>query len=364
MRLSSLNGTGFRNLAGFSLEFDAGRNIFIGPNGAGKTNLLEAIYYLCIGRSMRAHAEDQQLVGFSAGLLRLEGRAVSAQGELSVEVGYDRTEKRVRINGELQQRLSGLIGRLPVVSLSPEDDELCKGGPAERRRFLDLAISQLSRAYLADLQECRRVLAHRNKLLADWRDGRSRGDTLDAWNAQLQAVGARITAKRLAVVAALAPLAEGHYRSIAGNGERLGLRYRLSYPVGPGTDPGEALGQALAANTAFERSRGLSMYGPHRDDLEIALDGQRIRSFGSQGQQRTAAIALKLAEAGLLARELGDQPLVLLDEIFAELDGRRGANLVDRLDPGCQAFIASAHDNGLAGAFRRFRIDSGMISIA
>ncbi|MRR09399.1 DNA replication/repair protein RecF [bacterium] len=362
MHLSSLTGTGFRNLAGFSLEFDPQRNIFIGPNGAGKTNLLEAIYYLCIGRSMRAHAEDQQLVGFSSALLRLEGRAATAQGPLAVEVGYDKAEKRVRINGELQQRLSGLIGRLPVVSLSPEDDELCKGGPAERRRFLDLAISQLSRSYLADLQECRRVLAHRNKLLADWRDGRSRGDTLDAWNAQLRAVGSRITAKRLAVVGGLAPLAEDHYRAIAGNGERLGLRYRFSYPVEPGGDHAAALGLALSANTAFERSRGLSMYGPHRDDLELALDGQRIRSFGSQGQQRTAAIALKLAEAGLLARELGDQPLVLLDEIFAELDGRRGANLVDRLDPGCQAFIASAHDNGLAGAFRRFRIDAGGIA--
>lgn len=364
MRLLSISGSGFRNLNDFALEFDQGRNIFIGPNGAGKTNLLEAIFYLCIGRSMRINAEDEQLVRFSGGLLRLEGRAVNAQGQLAVEVGYDKEEKRLRINGEVQQKLSELIGRLPIVSLSPEDDELCKAGPSVRRRFMDLAIAQFSRSYLADLQEYRRVLAQRNKLLADWRDGRTRGELFDVWNRQLHECGTRVIRKRLAVIGDLAELAGARYDRIAGGRERLGLRYHHSFRADPGEELEPAFLRALSSNADFERARGLTMYGPHRDDLEITIDGYRIRNFGSQGQQRSAAIALKLAEAELLARELGEQPVILLDEIFAELDGQRSANLVKQLDPGHQVFIASAHDNGLAdsAAFRKYRVESGNVA--
>jgi DNA replication and repair protein RecF len=365
MHITNLNGSGFRNLDDFSLEFDRSKNIFIGPNGAGKTNLLEAIYYLCIGRSMRISAEDQQLVRFDKSLLRLEGRAQSLQGALAVEVGYDKVEKRLKINGEVQQKLSELMGRMPVVSLSPEDDELCKAGPAVRRRWLDLAISQFSKPYLSDLQEYRRVLQQRNKLLQDWRDGRSQGESLGAWNQQLLGCGLRIVRKRLQVVDGLTQLAVARYARIAGGKETLGLRYHYSCATGPGETYQEAWLRALESNAQFERSRGQTMYGPHRDDLEIAISGARIRSFGSQGQQRTAAIALKLAEADLLAAELGEKPVILLDEIFAELDGQRGANLVGQLDPGHQVFIASAHDNGVSENFAmsKFRVDAGKISI-
>ncbi|HTY08661.1 MAG TPA: DNA replication/repair protein RecF [Candidatus Edwardsbacteria bacterium] len=366
MRITSLSGSGFRNLDDFSLEFDRSKNIFIGPNGAGKTNMLEALYYLCIGRSMRINAEDVQLVRFDRGLLRLEGRAESSQGPLSVEVGYDKAEKRLKINGEVQQKLSELIGRMPVVSLSPEDDELCKAGPAVRRRFLDLAISQFSKAYLADLQDYRRVLQQRNRLLLDWRDGRSQGESLDAWNRQLCGSGLRIVKKRLAVIDGLKELAGGRYARIAGGAERLGLRYHYSCQVEPGEPYETAWQRALADNAQFERMRGTTMYGPHRDDLEITIAGLRARSFGSQGQQRSAAIALKLAEADLLAAELKEKPVVLLDEIFAELDGSRGANLVEQLDPGHQVFIASAHDNGVSESFaiRKFRVESGRVTAA
>jgi DNA replication and repair protein RecF len=363
MHLLKLSGSGFRNLCDFALEFDQSRNIFTGSNGAGKTNLLEAIHYLCIGRSMRIGIEESQLIGFSSTLLRLEGEAETLAGRLAVEAGLCPAEKRLKVNGEIQQRLSGLIGRLPVVSLSPEDDELCKSGPGVRRRFLDLAIAQFSRSYLADLQEYRRLLAQRNRLLADWRDGHARGEGLDAWNQQLHQCGARIIAKRLAAIERLAGLSSGRYRDIASGRERLEIAYRFSFRADPGEGPGDALLRALLSNTAFERSRGMTMYGPHRDDLAITIDGRPVRNFGSQGQQRSAAIALKLAEADLLGQELGEQPVILLDEIFAELDSARAANLVGQLDPGCQVFIASAHDNGLSDAFaiKRFRIESGNI---
>ncbi|MDI6740589.1 MAG: DNA replication/repair protein RecF [Candidatus Edwardsbacteria bacterium] len=364
MRLLSLTGGGFRNLDDFSLEFDQGRNFFVGPNGAGKTNLLEAVFYLCIGRSMRINAEDEHLIRFSKELLRLEGQAVSGQGTLAVEVGYNKAEKRLKINGEVQQKLSELIGRLPIVSLSPEDDELCKAGPSIRRRFMDLAISQFSKSYLADLQEYRRILAQRNKLLMDWRDGRSQGESFDAWNQQLYDCGLRVIKKRLAVIDDLKEVAGSRYYRISGGRERLGLRYHYSFKIEPGEKFEGAFMRALSSNAAFERARGLTMYGPHRDDLEIAISGSRIRSFGSQGQQRTAAIAIKLAEAELLAQELKEKPVIMLDEIFAELDSERGANLLEQLDPGHQVFIASAHDNGLSDkfAFKKFRVESGRVT--
>ena len=163
----------------------------------------------------------------------------------------------------------------------------------------------------------------------------------------------------------LAQLAGDRYHRISAGRERLGLRYHSSFTIEPGETIESAFARALSSNAAFERSRGLTMYGPHRDDLEITISGSRIRNFGSQGQQRSAAIAIKLAEAELLARELGEQPVILLDEIFAELDSERGANLVEQLDSGHQVFIASAHDSGLsdASAFKKFRVESGRVAV-
>lgn len=365
MHLKTLKGIGFRNLADFELEFSPHKNLFTGGNGAGKTNLLEAIYYLCIGRSQRESAEDEHLIQFNKDLMRLEGRAETKGGEVQVETALNKEEKRLRINGEPQSKLSELIGRLPIVSLSPEDDELCKAGPGNRRRFLDMAISQFSRSYLADLQEYRRILHQRNRLLFDIREGRAEGNSLEAWNQQLINCGAKIVRKRLEVIDDLKEMAGSRYVRISGGRERLGLRYHLSFKTEPGEGLEAAFQRALATNFEFERRRGMTMFGPHRDDLEISIGGQRIRSFGSQGQQRTAAIALKLGEAEMLANQLGEKPVVLLDEIFAELDRDRGNFLVDQLEPDYQVFIATAKDDDVSvkDGFRRFRVEAGRIAV-
>jgi DNA replication and repair protein RecF len=364
MHLKSLKGTGFRNLSDFELEFSPTKNLFHGGNGTGKTNLLEAIYYLSIGRSHREAAEDEHLIQFNKDLMRLEGAAEARGGEILVESALNKEEKRLRINGEPQQKLSELIGRMPIVSLSPEDDELCKGGPGNRRRFLDMAISQFSRTYLADLQEYRRILHQRNRLLFDIREGRADAGSLEVWNQQLVNCGAKIIRKRLEVIDDLKEMAGSRYMRISGGRERLGLRYHLSCKTEPGEGVEQAFNRALASSFEFEKRRGLTMFGPHRDDLEITIAGHRIRNFGSQGQQRTAAIALKLAEAEMLAGQLGEKPVILLDEIFAELDRDRGGFLVDQLEPDYQIFIATAKEEDVSArdGFRRFRVEAGRVT--
>jgi DNA replication and repair protein RecF len=364
MHLKSLKGTGFRNLYDFELEFSPQKNLFFGGNGSGKTNLLEAIYYLSIGRSQRETAEDEHLIQFNKDLLRLEGVAEAKSGEILVESALNKEEKRLKINGEPQQRLSELIGRMPIVSLSPEDDDLCKGGPGNRRRFMDMAISQFSKTYLADLQEYRKILHQRNRLLFDIREGRADSESLSVWNQQLVGCGSKIVRKRLEVIDDLKEMAGSRYMRISGGRERLGLRYHLSCKTEPGEGVDQAFLRALNTSFEFEKRRGLTMFGPHRDDLEITIAGQRIRSFGSQGQQRTAAIALKLAEAEMLAGQLGEKPAILLDEIFAELDRDRGGLLVNQLEPDYQIFIATAKEDDVSkkDGFKRFRVEAGRVT--
>jgi DNA replication and repair protein RecF len=365
MYIKSIRGSNFRNLTNFELEFSQGKNLFLGSNGAGKTNLLELIHYLCIGRSMRSAAEDEQLICFSREWFRLEGNAQSSEGEIAIEAAFNKEEKRLKINGELQQKLSGLIGRMPVVSLSPEDDDLCKSGASIRRRFMDLAISQFSKTYLADLQEYNRVLKQRNHLLYAIKEGRSNNASLDVWNQQLVESGMKVSNKRIEVIDDLKELAGSKYVGISGGRERLGLRYHFSYKIESGQKIEELFAKALTNGFEFERRRGITMFGPHRDDLEISLSGVPIRQFGSQGQQRTAAISLKLAVAEIMAKQLREKPVILLDEIFAELDSDRSALLVSQLDPESQVFIASAHDNDVTkgDGFKKFRMEEGRVSI-
>lgn len=363
MFIKSLKGSNFRNLSSFDLEFAPGKNLFLGLNGSGKTNLLEAIHYLCIGRSMRSVAEDEQMIGFTREWFRLEGVAQTTEGEINVEAAYNKEEKRLKINGELQQKLSELIGRMPVISLSPEDDDLCKSGPGVRRRFMDLAISQFSRTYLADLQDYNRILKQRNQLLYAIKEGRSNAASLEVWNQQLVECGMKLVRKRMEVIDDLKEMAGSRYVGISGGRERLGLRYHLSYKYEPGQPIEEAFAKALATGFEFERRRGITMFGPHRDDMEISLAGMRIRQFGSQGQQRTAAIALKLAVAEIMAAQLKEKPVILLDEIFAELDSQRAGLLIQQLDPEYQVFVASAHENDITrqDGFKIFRVEEGRI---
>jgi DNA replication and repair protein RecF len=322
----------FRNIERLDLHPPADGLVVIGENGHGKTNLLEAIYYLALLRSVRG-ARDADLVRFGAAGFHLAAD-VALDARREIAVGFERQgkRKRVRVDGAEASRLSDALGALPSVMFSPRDVDLVAGAPSERRRFLDVTLALTSRPYLVALQRYRAALAHRNAALRDAaRSGR--GDSrIAVWEAPLAEHGAVLWTARVAWVAACAPLFAERCAAI---GERAPVRMRYATPLAaPLADPAPAaaaLAAALAAGRAHDVRRGITHAGPHRDDVELTIAGRDLRVFGSAGQQRTAAIALRMLEAETLRAAVGRAPIVLLDDPFAELDARRAHRILELL---------------------------------
>jgi DNA replication and repair protein RecF len=329
----------FRNLARVTLTFPREGAAIVGDNGHGKTNLLEAIYYLQLLRSVRG-ARDQDLVRFGTAGFHITAEAMVGRRH-TLTAAFERTGKRkkVTIDGAEPPRLSDALGSLPSVMFSPRDVELVAGAPSERRRFLDVALALTSRRYLAALQQYRAALVRRNAAL---RDAARKGDSgaiarASVWEPALAEHGAILWAARVAWVERVA---EDFSRLTASIGERADARIRYATSssasavvrAGASTpDLASHLRESLEAHRTADLRRGLTHVGPHRDDLDLTLDGHPLRAFGSAGQQRTASIALRLLEAATL-RGAGSTPLVLLDDPFAELDARRAARILELLD--------------------------------
>ncbi|MDX1394230.1 MAG: DNA replication and repair protein RecF [Gemmatimonadota bacterium] len=338
--LGHLSLRSFRNFDELDCDFPEGGVAIIGPNGSGKTNLLEAIYYLEVFRSFRG-APDGQLVRFGDDVFRIEGRL--AGEELDVAAAYDRSRriKKVEIGRREAERVSDGIGKLGVAVFRLEDIEIVRGAPGERRRFLDVALSLTRPGYLASLQRYRSLLAQRNEAL---RRGVAAAE-IAAWSTGLVETGARVTASRQRWVLEGASGYAAHYDTISG-GDRADLVYAASIARGAKTGPAaepegvdvweERFAKALEASAERERRRGMTVVGPHRDDVSFPIaapEGDRdLRRFGSSGQQRTAALALRLLEADRLREGLERQPIYLLDDVFAELDEQRSRRLLELLE--------------------------------
>jgi DNA replication and repair protein RecF len=327
----------FRNLARVSLEVPREGMAIVGDNGHGKTNLVEAIYYLQLLRSVRG-ARDQDVVRFGAPGFHIAAEAIVGRPR-SLTAAFQRAGKRkkVTVDGAEADRLSDALGALPSVMFSPRDVALVAGSPSERRRFLDVALALTSRRYLAALQQYRAALVRRNAAL---RDASKRGESgsvarAAVWEPALAEHGALLWAARVAWVERVS---EDFGRLCASIGERgeARMRYATSAAgsaVRSGTsvpDLAARLTESLESHRSVDVRRGLTHVGPHRDDLELTLDGHQLRAFGSAGQQRTASIALRLLEAATL-RGAGSSPLVLLDDPFAELDARRAGRILELL---------------------------------
>ncbi|MEO7082985.1 MAG: DNA replication and repair protein RecF [Gemmatimonadaceae bacterium] len=335
-RLLHLALRDFRNLARVELDAPADGFVVIGENGQGKTNLLESIYYLQILRSTRG-ARDQDLVRFGADSFHI-GASVDAERCHEIGIGFERTgkRKRVRLDGAIPEKLTDALGALPSVMFSPTDVELISGAPSARRRFLDimLALTGAPRGYLGALQSYRAALARRNAALREHaRANRANPSAVSVWEPALAKHGAALFAERRAWVTAIESRFTELCREIGETG-RVVIRYSSS--LNDTEDPAAALVGALAERRAGDLRRGLTSVGPHRDDLSITLEDpsgtpRELRSFGSAGQQRSAAIALRMLEAATFTERTGRAPLFLLDDPFAELDVRRSTRVLELL---------------------------------
>ena len=310
--------------------------MFIGPNGQGKTNLLEAVAMLALSSSPRARREHE-LVGPVGPGSRIEAQ-VETDGavrelSLALDVEGPRTRRTIEVDGA-RRRAFDLPGHFRVVLFWPDDLGLVKGGPDLRRRFLNQMLVQVQPGYARALAGLRRILEQRNSLLkriASGEAGPAGEDMLEAWNQELVQVGTQIVSTRARAVSELEPEAARCHAQIAA-GERLEIGYE---------GPPENLAEAVNNSLGEDLRRGSTTVGPHRDDLRILLDGQEARSFASQGQQRTAVVSLKLAEAALIENRAGERPVLLLDDVLSELDGERRAALLDEVSAGGQVILTS-----------------------
>lgn len=336
VRVSRLTLTSFRNYGRASLEFQSAGAALLGDNGHGKTNLLEAIYYLELFRSARG-ARDRDLVRFGdAGFhvsATLDG---SPRGALSIAAGFDATtqKKKVMLDGVEATRLSDAIGAAPAVLFSPADVALVRGAPAERRRYLDVMLALADRQYLLALQQYRHALAQRNAalraLLGHARDAEAL-DAVAAFEPALATAGATMLVKRHRWSA---DAAAAYAEVLDAIGERTSVSLALKRGGGARTeeaDLAEWLRTTLATQRLHDVKRGTTHTGPHRDEVQLLLDGRDLRNFGSNGQQRSAAIALRMLEARTLQTALGTAPLLLMDDPFAELDADRSARILGLL---------------------------------
>ena len=318
----------FRNLGRLDLSLPPEGMAVIGDNGQGKTNLLEAIYYLQLLRSMRG-ARDLDLTAFGAGGFHIAAHVVGAErGDVSVGFERQSRRKRILLDGSEPARMSEALGALPSVVVAPSDVQLVAGGPAERRRYLDVVLSLSSRRYLTALQRYRGALARRNAALRDIaRTGRDHGP-VEVWEPALAENGAVLWAERDGWITASAPEFTRLCTAIGEAGES---RMRYVSTMTSDAPPADQLRSALAVQRSNDIRRGITHAGPHRDDLELTLGGRELRLFGSGGQQRTAAIALRMLEGATLRERYQAEPLLLLDDPFAELDVRRSSRILELL---------------------------------
>jgi DNA replication and repair protein RecF len=329
IRLESIAIQDFRNLERVNLKLPVEGVALIGDNGHGKTNLLEAIYYLQILRSIR-DARDQDLTRFDAAGFHIAAKVHSPAAH-EIGVGFERAskKKRVTVDGLAPRRMSDALGKLPSVMFSPRDLELVSGAPTERRRYLDQLLALTDRKYLNTLQHYRANLARRNAALRNATKRGANDSEASVWEPALAEHGSVLIESRAKWIND----SSAEYARVSEEiGEKGRAQMRYVCPFAESEARRDVLLAALEEKRSLDMRRGITSVGPHRDDLELTLDGRDLRLFGSAGQQRTAAIALRMLEAATLRDHAGAEPLLLLDDPFAELDIRRAARILLMLE--------------------------------
>ena len=346
MRVTFVKLKNYRSYSSCDFTPCEGINVLQGDNGQGKTNLLEAVYLCCTGRSHRTR-QDRELISWGTDFASVQLRAERRDGSHDVELILPAQGKRkIKIAGREAARSGELMGHVAGVLFSPEDLRTVKDGPAERRRMVDMTLSQIRPAYYYALQRYNRALKQRNEALKAALSSPPVLGTLDMWDQQLAAAGAALTAKRAEYVQKLSVAARDIYRDIAGGREDFTVCYQPG--VRDGGDIQTQLNALLAARETDLR-RATSTVGAHRDEVLLSVNGREVRAFGSQGQQRTAALAIRLAELTVMHDEIGEWPLLMLDDVMSELDPSRRRQLLGRLD-SIQTIVTCTDMDDLAGA--------------
>ena len=357
MFVESIELSNFRNYGQLHMEFHEGTNVLYGDNAQGKTNILEAVY-VCSTTKSHKGSKDKEIVRFGQdeSHIKMMVRRDGISYRIDMHLKKNKA-KGIAVNGIPIKKASELFGIINVIVFSPEDLNLIKSGPAERRRFLDLELCQLNKLYVHDLVQYNRVVVQRNKLLKEMEGRPEQKDMLDIWDLQLLRYGRELIQIRGEFIKDLNALIHDIHVHLSGGREELILQYEPNVTA-------ERFEETLAKNRVQEIRQKMTLTGPHRDDLNFIVNGTDIRRFGSQGQQRTAALSLKLAEIELVKRTIKDYPILLLDDVLSELDSKRQEHLLSEIDHIQTMITCTGLDDFVNSKFRMdkiFRIVEGTV---
>ncbi|MHC5228399.1 DNA replication/repair protein RecF [Enterococcus sp. LJL99] len=345
MRLNELSVTNYRNYESLTLEFPKTLTVFLGENAQGKTNLLESIYVLAMTRSHRT-SNEKELIRWDAESAKISGIIEKRTGTIPLEILISNKGRKTKVNHIEQKRLSSYIGQLNVILFAPEDLTLVKGSPQFRRKFIDMELGQVNPIYLYDLVQYQAVLKQRNQYLKQLAE-KKQTDLLylDILSEQLAEFGSKVLVSRLEFVKKLEHWANCLHKKISHEKEQLTIEYFSSIPIDKENFSQEGIKEQLLQSFADNRKRELfkanTFLGPHRDDLIFIVNGQNVQTYGSQGQQRTTALSVKLAEIDLMYAETGEYPVLLLDDVMSELDNERQIHLLETIEGKVQTFLTT-----------------------
>ncbi len=359
MQIKKLFLQNFRNYGNEQFEFSDGLNVLFGKNAQGKTNCAEAVFYLCTGASLRIR-HDKQLIKVGAEYAKITAEAQNRYGKVTIEAIIHENKREIRINGSKIAKNADLMGHINSVFFSPGELRLIQDGPDERRRFMNISISQTSPAYYTALLRYNKILDQRNTLLKD-KDISLVLDTLPVWDEQLCKYAAIIIKKRVEFLEKLAPFAKEYHSFLTDGGEELALKPDRIYG-GDEKEIAEKLMGRLANNYEKDLRLGFTTVGPHRDDLNVLVNEMDAKAYASQGQMRTAALSLKLAEVQIFKDVSGEYPVLILDDVMSELDLKRRKKLLQRI-ADMQTILTCTHaERVLYGAeCKKIRIENGKI---
>ena len=367
MIINSIELNDFRNYENVSIEFGERKNFLIGNNAQGKTNILEAIYLLCLSRSFRTNYE-KETIRFSTPHCTVKGVFNLDSGNVQTIIFHCSHEKgkQITVNRKRLNRASELIGNFPVVLSSPDEYVLTVGPPSGRRKFVDILLSQIYKKYFSYLQDYHRVVQQRNTILSNWKiSGVKNHSIIDPWDQRLVEIGSKIIEYRNQFTISFSEILKNIYSELVINKEELTLNYKPNI-FSNINDIQTFFLDRLKQTRQKEMQRGTSLTGPHRDDFIFNIDGQELRKFGSRGQHKTVLISLAIAQFILIKEKTGEVPIILIDDLYSEIDSERETKIIESLDKMGQVFITSTEShnkmNMKNSSDRYYLIEDGKIS--